>query len=75
MATVRQIIDRLGKPPAVAEELGVPVQTIYSWIRKDFVPEWRRDALLIHAARRGIALAITDFPAKPVSDEPAKAAA
>ena len=60
--TVSNIIDQLGGAKAVAEYTGWPFNTVDTWRRKGFVPEWRRATLLRMALERGIPLSTADFP-------------
>lgn len=64
MASVSDIIERLGGRKAVSDTLSIPYTTIQGWEVADFVPEWRRPALLGLASRAGKSLATDEFPAK-----------
>lgn len=41
MITVRQIINNWGGAVKLATALGLPIQTVYSWINRDTVPARR----------------------------------
>ena len=57
------IIERFGTGAEVPRELGgVPMTTVSSWGRANYIPAWRQPKLLELAAERGIALSTTDFP-------------
>lgn len=57
-----QIVKALGGTAKVASALNLPVTTVHGWQRVNFVPDWRRDALLSLALDRGVALSTADFP-------------
>lgn len=65
MQTVADIFDRLGGHVVIAEKTGIPLTTVHSWKRANFVPEWRRPALITLAKRKKVDLATEDFPARP----------
>lgn len=67
MHTVSDILDRLGGYAVVAEAAGIPATTVHSWQRKNFVPEWRRPALLGIAKDKRVNLRDSDFPPPPKS--------
>jgi hypothetical protein len=62
MLTADQIIARLGGPAALASEIDVPLTTVCSWGTVNFIPEWRRPALLMLAKKKGEAIGAADFP-------------
>ncbi len=62
MRTATDIIDLLGGPTKVAKAVGFPLTTVHSWKAANFIPEWRRAALLKMAGDQGVSLATTDFP-------------
>jgi hypothetical protein len=64
MLTASQIIERLGGAASIASELGLPLTTVASWGAVNFVPEWRREALLRLAVKQGEPLSTTDFPTR-----------
>jgi hypothetical protein len=64
MATVAQIIDALGGTSAVASSLKLTPSTVHSWRQADFVPDWRRPALLTLSAAVGVDLSEEQFPAR-----------
>jgi hypothetical protein len=64
MDTAQEIIDRLGGSAEVARETGFPLTTIESWKGANFIPEWRRDALLALASRKSKPLSTVDFPCR-----------
>jgi len=41
MTSVRQIINNWGGAIKMADALGLPIQTVYSWINRDTVPARR----------------------------------
>ena len=60
--TASDIISRFGTIADLARDLGVPMTTVSSWGRANYIPDWRQPKLLELAAARGIALGTTDFP-------------
>lgn len=46
----------------LAKAIGVPLTTVSSWGRANYIPEWRRPKLLELAHDRGITLSTSDFP-------------
>lgn len=46
----------------VSRALGVPLSTVSSWGRANYIPEWRQPKLLELAAARSIRLSTADFP-------------
>lgn len=60
--TASDIIDRFGTIADLARDLGIPMTTVSSWGRANYIPAWRQPKLLEIAALRGITLATTDFP-------------
>lgn len=56
------IICKFGTIADLAKELGVPMTTVSSWGRANYIPDWRQPKLLELAAKRGEALSTTDFP-------------
>ena len=62
--TVSDIIGQLGGANAVAKYTGWPFNTVDTWQRKNFVPDWRRPALLRMAHEKNVALSTADFPEK-----------
>lgn len=56
------IIARFGSIADLARELGVPMTTVSSWGRFNYIPAWRQPKLLEIAAARGLQLSTTDFP-------------
>jgi hypothetical protein len=65
MATVKDILTKLGKARSVSDELGLPLSTVTSWVQFNHVPDWRKSALLDLAVRKGVALSSADFPPSP----------
>lgn len=65
MLTAAQIIEALGDTTAVAREIGAPPTTVQSWKGANFIPGWRRPALLALAAKLERPLSTDSFPAKP----------
>lgn len=62
MHTAAFIIDELGGTSKVAADIGLPLTTVHSWGRANFIPEWRRPALIKLAKKRRKPLALDDFP-------------
>lgn len=60
--TASDIIARFGTIADLARDLGVPMTTVSSWGRSNYIPDWRQPKLLELAAARGVALSTTDFP-------------
>jgi len=73
MMTVEQIMEHLGGFKKIAKVTGFPVTTVHSWKRNEFIPTWRRPALLEMAAKMGNPLSEADFP-PPVAKPSRKAA-
>jgi hypothetical protein len=73
MRTAAQIIDALGGSAALSRETGFPLTTIESWKSANRIPEWRQDRLLLLAAKLGVSLSTSDFPAKSTVSEQAAA--
>ena len=65
MQTVAQIFDKLGGHAAVAEKTGIPLTTVHSWKRANFIPEWRRPAVLAVAKKAKVVVTDSDFPSRP----------
>lgn len=74
MHKVSDILETLGGYVVVAEATGIPATTVHSWQRKNFVPDWRRPALLDLAASKGARLRAGDFPARPATPNKEEAA-
>jgi len=64
MSTATDIIEALGGSTLVSRETGFPLTTIESWKAANFIPDWRREALLAFAEKQGKRLAAKDFPPK-----------
>jgi hypothetical protein len=62
MATAEDIIDRLGGLTQVSRTLRLPLTTVQGWKDSNYVPEWRRGALLAMASDGGKSLATDEFP-------------
>jgi hypothetical protein len=62
--TVSTIIDKFGGQSALADALGVPVSTVHSWKRSNYIPHWRQPKIIELALDARIDLAPTDFPEK-----------
>lgn len=62
MRTVPDIIDELGGATAISNGTGLPITTVHSWKRAQFVPDWRRPALIAFARKVGKPLSASDFP-------------
>jgi len=73
MQTVAQIFDKLGGHAAVAEKTGIPLTTVHSWKRANFIPEWRRPAVLAVAKKVKAEISPSDFPER--STKPSERAA
>jgi hypothetical protein len=65
--TVSDIIDKFGTIVGLASDLGVPMTTVSSWGRSNYIPAWRQPKILELAASRGIDLSTADFPPNPSS--------
>lgn len=63
MRTAGDILNDLGGAAEVARETGIPYTTVLGWRDANFIPEWRRDALLSLAEQRSVELAPDAFPA------------
>lgn len=75
MQTVAQIFEKLGGHIAIAEKTGIPLTTVHSWKRKNFVPDWRKPALISLAKKSKVALCEADFPSRTIASAlPDKAA-
>ena len=46
----------------LAKAMGVPLSTVSSWGRANYIPEWRQPKILELASSRGVALSTADFP-------------
>jgi hypothetical protein len=46
----------------LANALGVPLTTVSSWGRFNYIPSWRQPDILRLAAARGIELSTANFP-------------
>jgi hypothetical protein len=76
MATAESIIARLGGLTEISRELRLPLTTVQGWKDANYVPEWRRDALLKLARDKSESLATDEFPtAEERKARPRKAAA
>ena len=64
MLTAADIIKQLGGAAAIASALDLPLTTVASWSAVNFIPDWRRDALLRLALDKNVALSTADFPTK-----------
>lgn len=60
--TASDIIARFGTIADLARDLGVPMTTVSSWGRSNYIPDWRQPKLLELAAARSIPLSTADFP-------------
>lgn len=60
--TASDIIDRFGTIADLARDLGVPMTTVSSWGRANYIPAWRQPKLLELAAAKDITLSTADFP-------------
>jgi hypothetical protein len=57
------IIEKFGTIAALARDLGdIPMTTVSSWGRANYIPPWRQPEILRLAASRGISLSTDDFP-------------
>jgi hypothetical protein len=68
--TASQIIDLLGGTVAVAEGIGAPPSTVSSW-KVNGIPDWRKAALEMLAARKGVTLIFGGADGAPVPPEAA----
>jgi hypothetical protein len=62
MRTSADIISDLGGPAAVARETSIPLTTVHSWCRSNFIPEWRQPKIIELARRKKKSLVPADFP-------------
>ena len=62
MLTADQIIERLGGPKFIGDEVGAPLSTVASWGDVNFIPRWWHDALVALAKRQKKPLGLDDFP-------------
>jgi hypothetical protein len=62
MKTADHILTSLGGVAEVARKLGLPLTTVQGWKDANFVPEWRRPALIKLAKAKKKPLADDDFP-------------
>lgn len=62
MRTANDIIQDLGGPANVSRETGIPYTTVLGWRDSNFIPEWRRPAVLELAERKKLPIADRDFP-------------
>jgi hypothetical protein len=53
---------------------GIPLSTVSSWARFNYIPQWRQPKILELAASRNIALSTADFPSEEDRVMKAKAA-
>lgn len=60
--TASDIIGKFDTIAALARDLGVPMTTVSSWGRFNYIPAWRQPKILELAAGRGIDLSTADFP-------------
>lgn len=65
MQTVEDILSKLGGYVTVAEKTKTPATTVHSWQRSNFVPGWRRAALIALAKKSKVQLSDADFPPRP----------
>lgn len=62
--TAADIVDAFGGTTVFAAMLGgIPISTVHSWRRTNYIPDWRRAKILGLAAAHGITLSTADFPA------------
>lgn len=59
MKTAADIIEALGGAAAIARKTGFPLSTVASWKPANFIPEWRRPALIKLGKGKVVA---SDFP-------------
>jgi hypothetical protein len=66
MRSVRSIIEELGGSSAVAKahDPRLAQSTVDSWVRSNYVPEWRQPAIIKIAKKQSKALTNDDFPPK-----------
>lgn len=74
MATAKEIIEKLGKAREVAADLGVPLSTVTSWAQFNYIPDWRKPALLQLAGKKRVSLTADEFPTPAERVSRAKAA-
>lgn len=71
--TASEIIDKFGTIVGLARDLGVPMTTVSSWGRFNYIPAWRQPKILELAAARGIDLSTADFPVSHDRVQPGRA--
>ncbi len=57
--TIKEIAQKFGGTTKMAAALGVPITTIYNWIKSNKFPKWRVDAIKSVAAAHNLDL--TDY--------------
>ncbi|WP_394658446.1 carph-isopro domain-containing protein [uncultured Novosphingobium sp.] len=62
MQTVPLILEELGGVTFVANETGIPLTTVHSWKRANFVPRWRVQPLVDLAEKLGKPITADCFP-------------
>jgi len=62
MQTVPDIIEALGGATVIANETGIPLTTVHSWKRAQFVPRWRVPTLVSLAEKLGKPITEASFP-------------
>lgn len=51
---VKDFLEALGKPAAVARELNVPLPTVAAWQQRNSIPHWRIPSLVALAMKKGV---------------------
>lgn len=69
MQTVEDILEKLGGYAKVAERTKTPATTVHSWQRSNFIPNWRRPAILSLAKKARVPLSDSDFPQRPAKQD------
>lgn len=62
MATSADILERLGGVSVVASKLNLPLTTVQGWKDANFVPDWRKPAVIALSKRMKKPVALSDFP-------------
>lgn len=61
MHNVSDIIKELGGTSAVAAAMSLTPSTVSSWKTSGRIPNWRQDALIALAAKKGLSLTAQSF--------------
>jgi hypothetical protein len=72
---MQSVFQKFGGIRPMAARLGVPSSTVKSWHTKQFIPEWRRPAVLDAAKRLGIGLLAEEVATVRPDEDPSQQAA